>query len=50
MVTLDEITNEKQRVREALARSTLSAKGSPASSLNWKQLRVCWLGITRALG
>jgi len=30
--------------------STLSAKGSPASSLNWKQLSVCSLGIARALG
>ena len=51
MATLDEITNEKQRVSEAsLARVDVSAKGSPASSLNWKQLSVCWLGITRALG
>src|SRR6516225_4821897 len=48
MSTFDEITKEKQRLGEALARVDLSVESSPASSTNLRQPSVCSRAIARA--
>lgn len=49
MSTLDEITNEKQRVSEALAGVEAQREKLADQLANWRQPSVCWRVTAKAL-